>query len=94
MSVETIVVPVPHHVLGAEPLAVLGSYNGKTEAQIKDHVRAVLGRDYALGGLALLKQLGFVEFPLNATHKIIKSEVQTAAVKHLRRISREGRTAE
>lgn len=84
--------PVLHHVLGAEPFAVLSSYNGKTEAQTKDHVRAVLGRDYALGGLALLKQLGFVDFPLNATHKIIKSEVQTAAIQYLRRMSREGKT--
>jgi hypothetical protein len=87
---KTVVVPAPHHVLGAEPFAVLNSYNGKTKAQIKDHVRAVFGRDYALGGLASLKQLGLVEFPLNPTRKIIKSEVQTAVVKHLKRISREG----
>ncbi|ERF68107.1 hypothetical protein EPUS_06918 [Endocarpon pusillum Z07020] len=85
---QTIVVPAPHHVLGAEPFAVLDSYNGKTEAQIKDHVRAALGRDYALGGLASLKQLGFAEFPVNLTHKVIKSEVQTAVVKHLERMTR------
>ena len=89
MSVKTIVVPAPHHVLGAEPFAVLSSYNGKTEAQIKDHVRAVFGRDSALGGLASLKQLGLAEFPVNLTHKIIKSEVQTAVVKHLERNSRD-----
>lgn len=89
MFVKTIVVPVPHQVLGAEPFAVLSSYNDKTEGQIKDHVRAVFGRDYGLGGLASLKQLGLVEFPLNPTHKIIKSEVQTAVVKHLERISAE-----
>ena len=83
MSVKTIVVPAPHHVLGAEPFAVLSSYNGKTEAQIKDHVRAVFGRDYALGGLTSLKQLGLVKFPLNATHKVVKSEVQTAVVRHV-----------
>lgn len=91
MSLKTIVVPAPHHVLGAEPFAVLSSYNDKTEAQIKDHVRAVFGRDYALGGLASLKQLGLVEFPLNPTHKIIKSEIQTAVVTHLKRIAREGK---
>lgn len=89
MFVKTIVVPVTHHVLGAEPFAVLTSYNDKTEGQIKDLVRAVFGRDYGLGGLASLKQLGLVEFPLNPTHKIIKSEVQTAVVKHLERISGE-----
>jgi hypothetical protein len=90
MSVKTIVVPAPHHVLGAESFAVLSSYNGKTEAQIKNHVQVVFGTDYALGGLASLKQLGFVEFPLNPTRKVIKSEIQTAVVKHLKRISKEG----
>ena len=83
MSVKTIVVPAPHHVLGAEPFALLSSYNGKTETQIKDYVRVVFDRDYALGGLASLKQLGLVTFPLNATHKVVKSEVQTAVVKYL-----------
>ena len=86
MSVKTIVVTAPHHVLGAEPFAVLSSYSGKTEASIKNHVEAVFGRDYALGGLVSLKQLGLVEFPLNSTHKIIKSEVQTAVVKYLKSI--------
>jgi len=83
-------VPAPHHVLGAEPFAVLSSYNGKSEAQIKDHVRAVFGRDYALGGMAELKQLGLIEFPVNQTHKIVKSKVQMAVVEHLKRVSREG----
>lgn len=93
MSLKTIVVSAPHHVLGTEPFAVLSSYNGKTEAQIKDHVRTVFGRDYALGGLASLKQLGLVEFPLNSTHKIIKSEVQTVVAKHLKRTSGESNKA-
>ncbi|KAI5922023.1 hypothetical protein F4810DRAFT_712059 [Camillea tinctor] len=62
-AMRTIVVPVTHHVLGTEPFAVLSSHNGKTEQQIKDHVRIVLGKDYALGGLASMKQLELVEFP-------------------------------
>ncbi|KAL8792405.1 MAG: hypothetical protein Q9195_005019 [Heterodermia aff. obscurata] len=86
---QTIVVAIPHHVVGAEPFAVLSSYNGKTGMEIKDHVRAVLGRDYALAGLASLKQLELVDFPLNQTHKIIKSEVQTAVMKYLERVSRD-----
>ena len=80
---KTILVSVPHHVLGAEPFVVLGSYNGKTKAQISAHVRAVFGRDYSLGGLASLKQLALVEFPLNPTHKVIKSDVQAAVTRHL-----------
>ena len=75
----------PHHVLGHEPFAVLSKYNGKTEDEIKNHVRALLGRDYALGGLSLLAQLGLHAFPVNPTHKIIKFEVQKAVMKHLNR---------
>lgn len=68
---------------------MVSSYNGKTQTQIKNHVRDVLGKDYALGGVASLKQLGLIEFPLNATHKIIKSRVQIALAEYLKRISRE-----
>jgi 4-coumarate--CoA ligase len=74
-------------VLGAEPFAVLSSYHGKTKAEIKDHVRTTLGEDYALGGLATLKQLGLLEFPLNPTHKVIKSEVHAAVLQYLKRIA-------
>lgn len=72
--------PVPHHVLGAEPFAVLSSFNGRTETQIKEHIKAEFGKDYALGGVASLKEIGMVEFPVNQTHKIIKSEVQAAVM--------------
>ncbi|RYO97394.1 hypothetical protein DL765_011238 [Monosporascus sp. GIB2] len=91
-SAQTIVVPVQHHVLGAEPFAVLGSYNGKTEEEIKEHVRTSLGRDYALGGLASLKQLGLLEFPVNPTHKVMKSEVQREVENYLKRRLREEST--
>lgn len=85
----------PHPVLAAEPFAVVESFSNATAEQIKQHIREILGRDYTLGGVACLKQLGLVEFPVNATHKIIKSEVQEAVLKHLKRISAEkasGRT--
>ena len=64
---------------------VLSNYNGKNEYEIKRHVRNVLGRDYALGGVTSLKQLGLHEFPVNPTHKVIKSEVQTAVMRDLNR---------
>jgi 4-coumarate--CoA ligase len=83
LGTQCIVVAVPHHVMGFEPFAVISSHGDKTEAQIKDHVRAALGRDYALAGLASLKQLGLVEFPVNQTHKVVRSEVRSAVLKHL-----------
>lgn len=83
---KTIVVPTVRQAFDAEPFAVLSSFNGKTETEINDHVGTVFDRSYALGGLASLKQLGLDEFPLNPTHKIIKSEVQLAVTRHLNRI--------
>ncbi|KAI0469979.1 hypothetical protein GGR56DRAFT_684235 [Xylariaceae sp. FL0804] len=81
---QTIVVPVPHHVLGVEPFAVISGYEPGSERCIKDHVRAVLGSNYSLGGLSSLKQLGLMEFPVNLTHKIIKSDVRKAVLKYMR----------
>lgn len=66
---------------------MLANFNGKNKDEIKNHVLRMLGKDYALGGLFLLKQIGLQEFPVNATHKIIKFEVQTAVVEHLNRVT-------
>ncbi|KAI0121118.1 putative amp dependent CoA ligase [Xylariales sp. AK1849] len=82
---QTIVVTASHPVLGAEPFAVLGSYNGKTGQQIKECVRSILGNDYALGGVVSLHELGLADFPLNATHKVIKTEVHAAVNCYFRR---------
>lgn len=71
--------------MGAEPFAVLSSYYGKNEAQIKRHVREALGRDYALGGLASLEQLRLTGFPLNATRKVVRSDVQAAVLQYIER---------
>lgn len=40
-----------------------------------------------LGGLASLKELGLLEFPVNQTHKIVKSKVQEDVERHLSRLS-------
>lgn len=89
---KTSVVAVPHPVLGHEPFAVLSTINDKNETDIKEYVCRMLGPDYALGGLSSLKQIGFQEFPVNATHKIIKFEVQMAVEQHLKKIDRVGLT--
>ncbi|KAI0536945.1 putative amp dependent CoA ligase [Xylaria digitata] len=83
-GVQAVVVSIPHHVLGAEPFAVISSFPaGKTEMQIKEHVCRALDKDYALAGLASLKQLGFVDFPINQTHKVIRSEIRQAVLKYM-----------
>lgn len=72
---QTSVVAWPHPVLGQEPLVVLKALNGKTEDEIKQQVLDMFGKDYALGTVVTLEQLGKQEFPLNATGKIMKREV-------------------
>ena len=89
---KTSVVAVPHPVFGHEPFAVLSTFNDKSATDVKEHVSRMFGPDYALAGLSSLKQIGFHEFPVNATHKIIKFEVQMAVEKHLKKIDRMGST--
>ncbi|KKK23173.1 hypothetical protein ARAM_002144 [Aspergillus rambellii] len=84
-SKEVCVVSIAHPELGHEPFAVLASLNGKTEAQIKQHVIRSFGQKYALGGVSTLEQLGLREFPVNATHKLIKADVQSAVAKYFTR---------
>lgn len=67
-----------HPVLGQVPFAVLSSLNGKTQEEIKSYIMRTLGKDYALGGLATLEEVGLSEFTVNATHKIVRSEVEKA----------------
>ncbi|KAF2161264.1 hypothetical protein M409DRAFT_69872 [Zasmidium cellare ATCC 36951] len=72
---QTSVVAWPHAVLGQEPLVVVKGLGGKTEEEVKRRVEEMFGRDYAVGSVVTLEQLGRREFPLNATGKIIKREV-------------------
>ncbi|KAL4951130.1 hypothetical protein BDW69DRAFT_201651 [Aspergillus filifer] len=65
------------------PFAVLERYTDKTEAQIKRHVTTTLGKQYSLRGITYLKDLELKKFPVNATHKIIRSEVEEAVSSYL-----------
>ncbi|EKG11346.1 AMP-dependent synthetase/ligase [Macrophomina phaseolina MS6] len=74
------VISISQPLLGQIPFAVLSSLNGKTEEEIKSHILRVFGKDYALGGLSTLEEVGLTEFTVNATHKIIRSEVEKAVL--------------
>lgn len=63
----------------------MSSLNCKTEDEIKNHVRLTFGEDYALEGVLSLEQIGLNKFPVNATHKVVKFEVQAAVEKYLNR---------
>lgn len=61
---------------GYEPFAVVRSLKGVAAEDIIQHVQRCLGNEYTLSGVASLAQVGLKEFPVNATHKIIKADVE------------------
>ena len=65
------------------PFAVLEGSTGKTQTEIKRHIVHTLGVENALQGVVFLQNLGLERFPVNATHKIIRSEVEHAVLEYL-----------
>lgn len=76
--VQTIVVGVSSTTLAQEPFAVLESFAGKTEENIKQRVIDLFGNDYALAGARTLKDIGLKQFPLNVIGKVMKTHVLEA----------------
>lgn len=74
---------VPDPVLGHEPFAVLDDLRGSPPEGIRKHVISVLGEEYSLRGLASLKETGLHKFPVNATHKVMKLDVQEAVLNYI-----------
>ncbi|KAK5701096.1 hypothetical protein LTR17_022893 [Elasticomyces elasticus] len=77
------VIAIPSPTLGQEPFAVLQRYNGRCEAEIKQCIIDVFGKDYQLAGAASLEQLGLDAFPLTATSKVVKFELQKVVQAYL-----------
>jgi 4-coumarate--CoA ligase len=80
---QTCVVPVAHSTLGNLPFAVVRRLNGKTKGEIQAYVVQALGSDYALRDVCTLKDIGLDRFPLNATYKVIKPDIEVAVARHL-----------
>ncbi|KAI0145389.1 acetyl-CoA synthetase-like protein [Xylariaceae sp. FL1272] len=85
-GVQSCVVAVPSPTTGYEPFAVLGELQRATESQVREQVVRTLGASYALAGIATLQQLGLAAYPVSATHKVLKGEVQKCVM----RVGREG----
>lgn len=82
-SLKTVVVGVPHPTLGHEPIAVVKSLGCKSGDEAKQHVVEVFGRDFTLGSVVTLQDLGLETFPLNATGKVMKTALQKNVVQYL-----------
>ncbi|QIW94780.1 hypothetical protein AMS68_000298 [Peltaster fructicola] len=83
-SAVVAVIGIDHPVLGAEPYAILSSFQDKTENDLKSEVVEVLGKDYAIGGAVTLKQLGYDDWPVNPNiGKVNKIELKAALLRYL-----------
>jgi acyl-CoA synthetase (AMP-forming)/AMP-acid ligase II len=80
-----VVIGIPSKKLGDEPFAILESLNGKTENEIKQRVLDVFSPDYALAGTVTIKELGLDSFPLNASDKIMRTELEKLAKSYFQR---------
>jgi hypothetical protein len=70
--------------------AVLSGLGDRTQDEIKAHVQDTLGELYILDDVLLLKQIGLEKFPVNATHKIMKPDVQKAVMNYVETRSKDG----
>ncbi|RMD39349.1 hypothetical protein DV735_g5784, partial [Chaetothyriales sp. CBS 134920] len=84
-NTQACVVLAAHPTADKQLFAIVRAFNGRTEQQIVEYVATALGASHALGGVVSLRQLGLAEFPVNATHKIIKRELEDAVGQHLSR---------
>ncbi|KAM7212988.1 hypothetical protein V8F06_011642 [Rhypophila decipiens] len=74
---QTCVVP-----LGEKPYAVLKEWpHGISKDEIVKHVGETLGEKHSITHVVSLRHVGLDRFPVNATHKIVKLEVQKALLK-------------
>ncbi|KAA8648079.1 hypothetical protein EYZ11_007064 [Aspergillus tanneri] len=79
------VVSAPHPTMGQEPVVVVRDFDGVLDREdIQRHVEQRFGRDYARGTILSLQEIGLDQFPVNATHKLVKHELEAAVRAHLR----------
>ena len=71
---------IPDPILGENPIAVVRSTDGSDERTLKKVVVDTMGPDFALGHVLTLEKLGFSDWPVNETGKVIKTKLKDAAI--------------
>ncbi|OTA56062.1 acetyl-CoA synthetase-like protein [Hypoxylon sp. EC38] len=83
MGAQACIVAVPNPLLGHEPFAVVENLDGFTQDEIVTHVTHAFGEECQLQGVVSLKQIALSKFPVNATHKVMKLDVQKAVLAYI-----------
>ncbi|OTA95473.1 hypothetical protein M434DRAFT_69317 [Hypoxylon sp. CO27-5] len=83
IGTQACIVAVPNPLLGYEPFSVVGNLNGFTQEEIVRHVTHTFGEECRLRGVVPLKQIALSKFPVNATHKVMKLDVQKAVLAYI-----------
>lgn len=78
------IIGLPSEKYGEVPWAIVRDISGESgEADMQKCIVDSFGQEYCLEGVLSLKQLGFDDFPINATGKVSKLDLQNAAIKFL-----------
>ncbi|KAK4168188.1 hypothetical protein QBC43DRAFT_309839 [Cladorrhinum sp. PSN259] len=82
---QSCVVGLSSSPLGGQegPFAVVSNLEGITKDQVISQVKNALGIKFGIRGVASLGEIGLDRFPVNATYKIVRFEVQKALVKFM-----------
>lgn len=76
LGTRSSVLGLDHAVLGQVPVAVVQGLNSARDKEnVEEHVIKTFGDDFALAGVMTLQELGLLEWPLNATSKIMKRDL-------------------
>lgn len=82
-QLQTVVIGIPHPVLGQEPFAISKSFNGRSAEDLESHVDETFGSESRLGGAVELKDLGLESFPVNVAGKIHRLDLEASVARYL-----------
>ncbi|EKG09634.1 AMP-dependent synthetase/ligase [Macrophomina phaseolina MS6] len=83
-DIQTCVIGIPAPIYGELPYAVVEKLpQGTTPSYFARLVLEKMGRDYAIGGVLTLKQLGLMAWPRNGRNKVMKLVLKSSALERL-----------
>ncbi|EAQ82926.1 hypothetical protein CHGG_10744 [Chaetomium globosum CBS 148.51] len=90
-NVQTCVVALPSPMNGDVPYPIVARLpEGVSPGDMREHFINAVGSSYSLGTILTLEQLGMKSWPLTATGKVFKRELERAAVECMRKDPRLG----